>query len=606
MNIQEYFKDKKITILQIKNFLSLNPTEKQKLYQSYKKYSDLYRFEYFIKFMLLNLLQKKCLTCQKLLTQHQINIGKKYCSYKCSMNYQEIKRRNLQKFGVQFLTKSDEIKSKIKQNVKKKYGVQNVSQLQSVKKKVKQTNLRKYDNECPLRNTEIAKKTKETNLKKYGTEYGFQSNVVKQKIKKTMIEKYGVQHSLCNKQIKQKFINTSQKKYGTNNPFQSDIVKQKIKQTCLKKYGSDSYHKSDQYKRKRFQHYINLFKNYVIPLFDIKDFNIMTDQTTYKWKCVKCGHQFYSYYHQTNIDGKNVYIPRCLKCYPYLNNGVSVKQKELLQFIKSIYNDTILNSDKNIIHPKQLDIYLPQKKLAIQFDGLYWHSDIKLNNDYHLIKTQLCLQKEIQLIHIFEDQWLYKQQIVKDRIKSLLGIDRKRIYARKCQIKEISTKDKNIFLNQNHLQGQDNSKVKLGLYFQNCLISVMTFGKPRFNNNYEWQMIRFASKLGCQVIGGASKLLSYFQNNYHPKNLISYADRRYSNGKMYYSLGFTFLNNSQPNYWWYKQNVKYSRYQCQKHRLKNILGQNNFDEKLSESQNMYVNGFNKIYDCGNIVFEKSY
>ena len=222
------------------------------------------------------------------------------------------------------------------------------------------------------------------------------------------------------------------------------------------------------------------------------------------------------------------------------------------------------------------------------------------------MKTQKCLEKGIQLIHIFQDQWLYKQDIVKDRIKNIIGIYNNRIFARKCTIKEIKAKECNDFLDINHIQGHDNSKIRLGLFYQDQLISVMTFAKPRFNKNYQWQLVRFASKLGTQVVGGASKLLKYFQRNYQPKNIISYADRRYSNGKLYYALGFNFLNNSEPNYWWTNGYIIYPRYQCQKHKLKELLGQQNFNSQLSESENMYNNGYNKIYDCGNMVFAKKF
>lgn len=145
---------------------------------------------------------------------------------------------------------------------------------------------------------------------------------------------------------------------------------------------------------------------------------------------------------------------------------------------------------------------------------------------YHLNKTIDCEKAGYRLIHIFEHEWINKQEIIKSKLKALFNVEQTKIYARKCLIKEISNTEKNDFLNQYHIQGADKSKVKLGLYFKDELIAVMTFGKPRFNKNYEYELIRYATSK--QVIGGASKLLKYFERNYKPESIITYADRCYS------------------------------------------------------------------------------
>jgi hypothetical protein len=208
-----------------------------------------------------------------------------------------------------------------------------------------------------------------------------------------------------------------------------------------------------------------------------------------------------------------------------------------------------------------------------------------------------------KLIHIFEHEWINKQEIIKAKLKALFGIEQTKIYARKCIIKEISTELKNDFLNQFHIQGEDKSKIKLGLFNEDELVAVMTFGKPRFNKNYEYELIRYATKY--KVIGGAGKLLKYFEKNYKPKSIITYADRAYSQGNMYFKLGFNFLKNNVPSYNWIKNDIILSRFRCQKSKLKEIL-KDRYNECLSENENMLFNGFSKLYDCGNIVFEKIY
>ena len=177
-----------------------------------------------------------------------------------------------------------------------------------------------------------------------------------------------------------------------------------------------------------------------------------------------------------------------------------------------------------------------------------------------------------------------------------------RIYARKCTVKEVSSKEAKEFLEKNHLQGACNSKVNIGLYSGNTPVSLMTFGKPRYNKQYEWELLRFCNALNTSVIGGAGKLLSYFVKTYNPSSILSYANLRWSTGNLYEKLGFTLKGTSSPNYFYFNEDfILHSRIEFQKHKLKDKL--ENFDPSLTESENMYNNGYRKIYDCGNLVYE---
>ena len=187
-------------------------------------------------------------------------------------------------------------------------------------------------------------------------------------------------------------------------------------------------------------------------------------------------------------------------------------------------------------------------------------------------------------------------------IKSRLGLNNK-IFARKCIIKELKSSECRDFLNENHLQGFCQAKINVGLFYEDELVSVMTFSKPRFNKKYEYELIRFASKRNYTVIGGASKLWKYFVNEYSPKSVITYANRRFSNGDLYYKLGFNLLEIVYPNYFYFKEgDLKlYSRVKFQKHKLKDVL--DTFDENLTETENMFNNNYKRIFDCGNLKFE---
>lgn len=275
----------------------------------------------------------------------------------------------------------------------------------------------------------------------------------------------------------------------------------------------------------------------------------------------------------------------------------SSPEKEVVEFIKKLTDTQIIENDKNILYPKELDIYLPQKNLAIEFDGVYWHS--KYDKEYHVGKTENCIENGIQLLHIFDTEWREKRKIWESMIANKLGKSQ-RIFGRNTTMHEISNEQEKTFLSENHIQGYTNSSFRLGLKFNEELICLMTFGKPRFNRNFDWELIRFCSKIGTQVIGGASKLFKKFISEKSPDKIISYADRRYSNGQLYKSLGFDFIKNSEPSYYYTDGKNLFSRYKFQKHKLEKQIAK--YDKNLSERENMLKSGYQTIYGCGNMVF----
>jgi hypothetical protein len=290
----------------------------------------------------------------------------------------------------------------------------------------------------------------------------------------------------------------------------------------------------------------------------------------------------------------------------------SKPELEIKNFIQSIYNDDILYNDRNIIHPYELDVYIPEKNIGIEINGEFWHSDKYKSKLYHKQKFDLCKSKNIQLLQIMaETEWNQKQNIVKSIIKAKLNIFAKKIYARECQIKQVPKKDGNIFFNENHIQGDCKSGVYLGLFYKDNLVSLMSFGKRRITKTKidNIELLRFSSKLNTQVIGGASKLFKHYIKNYNPEKITTYADLRFTKDPYFYEkLGFTLKNISAPNYWYFKNNQStitklYHRSGFMKHKLKNIL--QNFDPDKTEQDNMKMNKWNRIWDCGNYVFEWS-
>lgn len=290
----------------------------------------------------------------------------------------------------------------------------------------------------------------------------------------------------------------------------------------------------------------------------------------------------------------------------------SEAEHELEDFLREININNIILNEKEVIG-KELDLYLPDHNLAIEFNGLFWHSyglnystgTMKSYKNKHLIKTQLCEDKNIQLLHINENEWVVKKDIWKSMIKSKL-ICTKKIFARKCEIKEISFKESNKFILENHISGNRNANINIGLYYKNELVSIMTFGAPLIKTkNYQYELIRFCNKKNYTITGGASRLLSYFERNYNPLNIVSYANRRWSNGNLYDKLGFEFQNDSIPNFQIYNPNTYevFNRIQMQKHKLEKIIP---VIKSMSAKDNLLLNNFRFIWDSGNKVYLKVY
>ena len=285
----------------------------------------------------------------------------------------------------------------------------------------------------------------------------------------------------------------------------------------------------------------------------------------------------------------------CLKC----SLKETKPENELFLFLTNL-GLNVEQHNRTLLNGKEIDIYIPSHNIAIEYNGLYWHNELHKTNDYHLSKTQECDKLGVQLIHIFEDEWLYKQEIVKSRIENILGLTPNKIYGRKTEIKEVSSKDSKIFLNENHIQGNVNSKIKLGLYYNDELVSLMTFGNLRKimgskTNEGSYELLRFCNKLNSSIIGGADKLLKHFIKHYSPKEIISYADRRWSKGDLYEKLGFKFIANTPKSFSYIINNKREYRFKYRK----DVLVEQGYDSTKTSNQIMLERKIYRIYDCGN-------
>jgi hypothetical protein len=561
------------------------------------------------------------------------------CSSKCSSEKKKLS--NLEKYGYEFASQSKEIKEKVKTTNLKRYGVTCTIHHPEIKDKVKKTNLEKYGHEFSFQSKEIKEKIKNTNLSKYGVNIIFKSDKVKTKTKETLISRYGVDNPMKVKEIKEKAKNTNIERYGVDNPTKNKEILNKVFETNVKIYGvkfalqnkeiNDKVNKSNinkygvtratmltNFKEKIIQTNIDKY-GYKNPMQNNGIVNKGVDTTnnntlkkyknilgseynimSYKNSIFTIEHTVCQVSFNTHI--QNIYDrirdnsgTICTICNPIGQSSTSSQEivlKELLNNLNIVY----IENDRSILKPRELDIYIPSHKLAIEFNGLYWHSEKYKDDKYHLNKTLECNQNGIQLLHIFEDEWLYKRDIVESIIKNKLGVIENKIYARKTFIKEVLPKDAIRFLDENHIQGSCKSKYKLGLYYNNELVSLMTFGYRKTNSKKEFELIRFCNKLNTNVVGAASKLFKQFVKNYKVDEgyIISYADISMFTGDMYNKLGFKYIHRSKPNYFWVVNNKREHRW---KYNKQNLIKEG-FDGSKTEVQIMHERGYYRIWGCG--------
>lgn len=551
-----------------------------------------------------------------------------------SFDTQKSKETKLERYGDENYNN----RKKAKETCLEKYNVENVFLSTNVKEQSKETKLEKYG-DINYNNRE---KAKETKLERYGDEnYNNLSQIKETKLEKyrdenytnrekakETIQNFSIEKKEC---IKEKTKQTIIEKYQTLENY-NKIILEKAKQTKLEKYGDENYSnhnqasltlksfsksKKEEIQNKRKNTLLNKFGENYQNILNARKINTCLEKygvenpmqnEIVKERARRNQNSLYGEHREkiltkikkTNIEKYGVpYIfqsPNFIKTYP---GHITKPELEIQDFLKSL-NVKFDTSCRNIIstpeHLLELDIYVPEKKVAIEYNGLYWHSEYFKPNNYHMLKSDLCREKDIRLIHIFSDQWDQKKDICKSIIKSALGIYDERLYARKCKVLDIDNTTYENFLLKNHIQGIVHSSIKKGLFYNGELIQVIGVGKSRFKKD-EYELHRMCSKLNTQVLGGFSKLLKSLDI----KELTTYVDLSLFNGKGYDTVGFEFIKKNPPNYWYLDKgcNKRLSRQSCQKHKLKALLKES-FDEKLTEVENMHKASYFRIFDSGNI------
>lgn len=414
--------------------------------------------------------------------------------------------------------------------------------------------------------------------------------------------------------IQRKRAKTLSDRYGEDNisgsPFSNEKIREKAKANILEKYGVENIFSLEDYRKKEDMK--NYMRNQSIALWKERGLNIQyTDNDTVIIKdgCEKHGDielSIRDFNNRTKKD-RRIISSVCPLCNPI--NYYSGEENKLKEFLDK-NNIKYISNSRNIIKPYELDFYIEDKKLAIEMNGVYYHSlDSGKDKNYHKKKTDLCEGLGIRLVHIWEDEWISKNGIILSMLESKLGIVKNKIYARKCIVKEISSSAARLFCEKNHLQGYVNSKYKYGLFYGGELVSVMTFGKCRAvlnmrNERNACELYRFCNKLNCSVIGGASKLLKYAETKLKGERICviyTFAHRDWSDGNLYNKLGFSLIEKTEPNYFYCGiGKERRSRYSCMRYKLIMEYGESD----MSEEEIMQKNGYFRCYDSGNLKYIK--
>lgn len=496
---------------------------------------------------------------------------------------EKIKGTNLERYGVEYSIQSKKVQEKIKETNVNKYGVEHAVQAPEVQEKIRETTLKNWGVKHAFSSPEIQDKSKTTIRNKYHVENVSQIPEVKQKIRESNLKNLGVEYPMQSKEVQEITKQTNLKKYGVEWSIQSEEVQEKRKKTNLDRYGTEDATQTPQAKKNRIE--TNMKKYGVPSVLACEEVKEQIKQTNLREYGVKyfCQHE------------------RCVKANPHRVSVINQKFSKLLK------TNQIDNELEYIVEDYGYDLKVGNT--LIEIDPYFTHNSLTGPSfggkereakpfDYHLNKTLFAREHGFSCIHIFD--WDDRDKIV------YLLKPRKIVYARTCEIKEVSRKEANSFLEQYHLQGSIKSfKFAYGLYYKDELIQIMTFGKPRYNKNYEYELLRLCTKPGFSVIGGASKLLKYFEEQVNPESIISYCDLSKFEGEVYEKLGFTLKEQTKPAKHWYNPKTK-------RHITDNLLRQKgydqlhstNFGKGTSNEELMKDNGYTIIYDCGQLVFTK--
>lgn len=506
-------------------------------------------------------------TAEKLgLTVYNVKAVKNYFGIEKSRDLRlqasqaKAKRTCVEKYGVDHPSKSQAVRSKTSETCRERYGVDHPLQCKEFLDKSKETCKNHYGVDHPLKSKVVQDRMRSNYSKNHsGIDHPWKDPEVRRNIRETSINRYGG-IGLESEEIRDKIRSTMKVRYGSENPVQSEVIKSRIQETNYSRYGFKNPIQSEEVKSKIRE---TCMEKYGVP------YACMAEQ------CISASGKIISKINKSFSD--------------YLRNEFGIDSEFEFHIGKHSYDLHVLNSN-----------------LLIEIDPTYTHNSTvgthygsveknPLSSNYHFEKTQDALDNGYRCVHVFDwDSW--------DKVANLVNPNKIKIYARKCEIKEVSKEECNSFLNLHHLQNTCNGqKIRYGLYYNDQLVQLMTFGKPRYNKNYEWELLRLCSHKDYKIVGGSERLFKHFIADYNPESIISYCDRAKFNGDVYDELGFVLDHSTRPTPHWFNGSKHFTHSFLLANGADRILG-TSYGKGTNNEELMIQHGFVQIYDCGQNVY----
>jgi len=512
----------------------------------------------------------------------------KFCSSKCSNRSEQTiakKHKTLKdNYGGPSYLCSEEGKKRyadsIQRNLKAKGiddpSITHPSQLPWYKEKYRKTCMERYGADDYMRSEEGKERVRKIVRERYGVDNAMQCEDVAERSLKLSDGTYRVASPETKAKIKSSF-----ERFEGGHPMRDPKIKWKITQSNLAKYGVES----------PSQRHIS--ERAIAILSDKESMEQMIEEHTFLSNVAdELGVSFSA----VQRSAANLGIP--------IKQTTSKSEDDLADLISGWGFDIVRNTREPLReYRREVDIFIPEANLCVEFNGVYWHSEIYKARDYHQRKSLAAHESGLSMVHVWEDDWNdpVKREIIIKKIKSKLVGGDERVFARKCVVEEIDTKEAKAFYEYNHIQGHVNGTRYIALRHGGNIVACVTF---KDTGNGVFDLSRYATSV--HVIGGLGKLMSYFKKTYDPSSVFTFASLDYSNGNLYEKTGFTRQHVTPPNLWYVKQgsDKRLNRHLFMKHKLKDRLDV--FDESLTESENMRMNGFYRIYDSGSIRYEMTF
>lgn len=446
-----------------------------------------------------------------------------------------------------------------------RHGVKNSFQLVLSKEQSKKTLQKRYGVDHYAQTSMFRSSVNETMQQKHGVDWPMQARTIRDKANITV----RAQTPTAKREKRERTLATNQLRYGVDFPTQSPIIK--LKASAQRKKTEDTRNPN----RLLLVEPSKILTRYA----ELNNLTVLANE----------------------LEVSLTYLSRWFRSHGFKVRAASTSSIELevVDFLRAAGFQPVTN-DRKSISPFELDIRVG--KLAIEVNGVYWHSYNQVETAgeraKHLDKLLRCQAAGLELLQFTDLEWRNKSQIIKSIIGARLGTSQ-RLAGRKCKVAEVPEKEARDFLIENHLQGAGPAQIRLGLYHESELVSLMTFATPRFSKLAPLELIRYATKCNMLVVGGAAKLMRHFDKTVG-QEVISYSDRMKFSGAIYKQLGFTLIKTNGPGYQYTDKKRMFSRLEFQRHKLTEKL--DNFDPTLSEAENCFNHGLRRYWDCGTLVW----